>query len=111
MKLSNLEFIAKPFFIGENETKSLDLGDLGTFKISLVKENSRYSVAMHNTTKLKFLDPIEDNNSWVKYFDTLGQAKAFAEVTYLNFISKLINRFSSILDSIVNVELISEGGN
>lgn len=111
MKLSNLEFIAKPFFIGENETKFLDLGDLGTFKISLVKENSRYSVVMHNTTKLKFLDPIEDNNSWVKYFDTLGQAKAFAEVTYLNFISKLINRFSSILDSIVNVEVISEGGN
>lgn len=98
MKLSDSEFIVEPFFFKEGETKSVKLGDLGTLKISLIEENLKYNVIIHNTTGLEFLDPVEGYTYWVRYFEMLDRAKKFAEVTYLNSISKLIDRYSTILN-------------
>lgn len=111
MKLSDLEVIAKPFFIGENETKIIDLGGgFGTFIISLIRNDTIYNVVVRNITEFRFLNPVEYmdrgyTDCWMKSFDELDQAKAFAEVVYLNARSKLINRFSFILDQVLDFEI------
>lgn len=112
MKLSNLKFIANSFSIEENESKCLDLGDIGIFEISLTKKilkYPKYCVTVRNATKLKFLDPIEDYDHQITYFENLGQAKVFAEVVYSDFVSKLIGKFSYILDNFVNVLILEKG--
>lgn len=115
--MSIFDFTIKPLNINEDETKYINIMNIGIFKIKLTKtKQNKYNVLLHNTTGIRMFDPLlidnyhelygEEGNCYLKVFESLDIAKQFAESMYKHVIEKVMIHFrSTMLDYLDKLEV------